>query len=409
MSRRSLKNWRVRSRLLLLIIIPTLTAVVLGGSRIVTSVQSALGYQRVEQLANMSYDVTGLAARLEDERDQTLEYIGEGTAGRPGTLSHNTADGAPAEPPAGHAGSEPDPAVDQQGPGRRRSHRRWLSESGPGGRAEHRRPAEAAGAVADRGYDHATAVRPRCSTQYASMIDELLAIDDNIALDSGDPALNNDVRALNLVSLIAEEASEQRGLLAYAFAQEGPFNPQVLSDVTTALEEQNANIAEYNRVATPQQVALYTSSVAGSLVDFASSYELQAIQYGEDGKALNLAPTTANEWVGAMSTGTIGGIDAVQQHLVATTIARASALRRQSIETASIVGAAVLIVLLLSLLLTTVVGRSMVRPLRRLRSGRPGSGRRTAAGDGPPDERLRRRRRPAGRRADRRGLLRRDR
>ena len=78
-SRRSLKNWRVRSRLLLLIIIPTLTAVVLGGSRIVTSVQGALGYQRVEQLANMSYDVTGLAARLEDERDQTLEYIGEGT------------------------------------------------------------------------------------------------------------------------------------------------------------------------------------------------------------------------------------------------------------------------------------------------------------------------------------------
>ncbi len=92
---RSLKNWRVRSRLLLLIIIPTITAVVLGGSRIVTSVQSALGYQRVEQLANMSYDVTGLAARLENERDQTLEYIGEGTAGRPGTLGHNTKDGAP--------------------------------------------------------------------------------------------------------------------------------------------------------------------------------------------------------------------------------------------------------------------------------------------------------------------------
>ncbi len=70
-----------------------------------------------------------------------------------------------------------------------------------------------------------------------------------------------------------------------------------------------------------------------------------------------------------MSTGTIGGIDTVQQKLVATTISRASALRRQAIETASLVGAAVLIVLLLALLLTTVVGRSMVRPLRRLRSG----------------------------------------
>ena len=70
-----------------------------------------------------------------------------------------------------------------------------------------------------------------------------------------------------------------------------------------------------------------------------------------------------------MSTGTIDGIDTVQQNLVATTIARASVLRRQAIISAALVGAAVLIVLLLALLLTTVVGRSMVRPLRRLRSG----------------------------------------
>jgi signal transduction histidine kinase len=367
-SRRSLKNWRVRSRLLLLIIIPTLTAVVLGGSRIVTSVQSALGYQRVEQLANMSYDVTGLAARLEDERDQTLEYIGEGTAGRPGTLSHNTADGAPQNLQL----------VTQDQSLTAPWIRKVQSDAaaiGAGYPTQVQTDAQNIGdllkLLAPLRSAATTTQLPATQVlaQYASMTDELLAIDDNIALDSGDPALNNDVRALNLVSLIAEEASEQRGLLAYAFAQEGPFNPQVLSDVTTALEEQNANIAEYNRVATPQQVALYNSSVAGSLVDFASSYELQAIQYGEDGKALNLAPTTANEWVGAMSTGTIGRIDTVQQQLVATTIARASVLRRQSIETASVVGAAVLIVLLLSLLLTTVVGRSMVRPLRRLRSG----------------------------------------
>ena len=162
------------------------------------------------------------------------------------------------------------------------------------------------------------------------MIDQLLAIDDNIALDSGDPTLNNDVRALNLVSLIAEEASEQRGLLAYAFAQDGTFDPQVLTALTTALEEQNANVAEYDRVATPQQVALYNSTVAGSLVDFASNYELQAIQYGQDGKPLNLAPTTANEWFGAMTTGTDGRHRRGRSRTWwPTTIARASALRRQ--------------------------------------------------------------------------------
>src|SRR5215472_1606817 len=53
-SRRALKNWSVRSRLLLLVIIPVLAAVVLGGIRITSSVQSAFAYQRVVQLANLN-------------------------------------------------------------------------------------------------------------------------------------------------------------------------------------------------------------------------------------------------------------------------------------------------------------------------------------------------------------------
>ena len=79
-SRRALKNWRVRSRLLLLITIPTLTAVALGGIRIASSVQSALAYQRVLQLTTLSSDITVLAQRLEDERDQTVYYIALGSA-----------------------------------------------------------------------------------------------------------------------------------------------------------------------------------------------------------------------------------------------------------------------------------------------------------------------------------------
>src|SRR5205823_14293062 len=52
-SRHGLKNWRVRSRLLLLIAIPTLTAIALGGIRIASSVQSALIYQRTLQRADL--------------------------------------------------------------------------------------------------------------------------------------------------------------------------------------------------------------------------------------------------------------------------------------------------------------------------------------------------------------------
>ena len=80
-SRRALKNWRVRSRLVLLVAIPTLTAIVLGGIRIGSSAQSAIAYQQVEQLAKLSGKVTGLAQALEAERNATVTYIVLGPTG----------------------------------------------------------------------------------------------------------------------------------------------------------------------------------------------------------------------------------------------------------------------------------------------------------------------------------------
>ena len=368
MPRRALKNWRVRSRLLLLITIPTLTAVVLGGTYIASSVQNALVYQRVETLSNLSYDLTGLAAHLEDERDQTMEFIGQGSAGRAGLLARNTAGGAPQNL-----------ALVQQ---EQNLTKPWVhrvqtdsAAIGTDYPAQVHDDAENIGHVLqllDPLRTAATATElPAVDvmSSYTSIIDGLLAIDNDIAGDSGDPQLTSDVRSLNLVSLIGEQASEQRGLLAYALAQDGKFDPTVLANMQTALAEQNANVAEFNRVATTQQVTLYANKVQGSLVDFASNYELQAITYGTEGQSLNTLATTANQWYGAMTTGTMGGIRGVEQALVTATISRASALHRSAILAASVIGGAVLVVLLLALLLTTVVGRSMVRPLRRLRSG----------------------------------------
>ena len=89
-SRRALKNWRVRSRLVLLIAIPTLTAVILGGTGILSYARSATADGRVQQLAALSADVTVLAQRLEDERDQTVRYIGLGVSGQGGRGSSTT-------------------------------------------------------------------------------------------------------------------------------------------------------------------------------------------------------------------------------------------------------------------------------------------------------------------------------
>src|ERR1700760_3027233 len=79
-SRLALSNWRVRWRILALIVVPTLAAVILGGLRISSGVNSALADKRTQQLAQLNADVVSLTQNMEDERDLTAGYI---AAGRP--------------------------------------------------------------------------------------------------------------------------------------------------------------------------------------------------------------------------------------------------------------------------------------------------------------------------------------
>jgi len=77
-SRLALSNWRVRWRILALIVVPTLAAVILGGLRISSGATSALADKRTQQVALLNADVVRLAQNMEDERDLTAGYIAAG-------------------------------------------------------------------------------------------------------------------------------------------------------------------------------------------------------------------------------------------------------------------------------------------------------------------------------------------
>src|SRR6266851_7152079 len=76
----ALKNWRVRSRLLLLVLLPTLAAVILGGVSVVSSARRALAYQRVEQFSRLGGEITSLVQALQAEREDTIRYVTMGPA-----------------------------------------------------------------------------------------------------------------------------------------------------------------------------------------------------------------------------------------------------------------------------------------------------------------------------------------
>ncbi len=389
--RSSLKNWRVRSRLLLLIAIPTVTALVLGGVRIASATQSALAFQRAEERAVLAADVTQLAQRLETERDQTIYFIALGIgSGRPGYLI------PPPPPPASksaaaikkHAAaikqynSQRAPAVQQykviqafyrqtdQGIANFRAllaryHNAYAS-------AAEQRVSSAVAGLDDLRYLRYASTRTQLYplvvvNKYADLIDNLLVIDDQTAQGTGDPVLSQTVGVLGLVSRMKEEASEQRAILAAALLQ-GSLTQVEVSALDTAQANQASGLQAFNLSATAAQRERWDNTVSGSFVYLAPSQEQQAETLQATNHSLGGDTITAAGFYDAMTSG-IGQMGSVERLLANDVINQANALRKSAVTSAILVGIAVLLLFGLALLFTVMVVRSMVRPLRRLRAG----------------------------------------
>ncbi len=361
-SRRALKNWRVRSRLLLLITIPTLTAVALGGIRIASSVQSALAYQRVLQLTTLSSDITVLAQRLEDERDQTVYYIALPVGGRSASLADKV---VPLGVVRGYQ-AQTDQAAAQV--------RAQLEEVGASFPAQTRQ--EATTALSELSLlselrDAATATHlPALDVgrKYTGLINDLLVLEDATGQGASDATLAQSVRVLGLVSHMKEDASEQRAILTAALIQH-TLTTEALGLLTNARSDQAANLNEFNLTATAAQRQLFNSTGTGPNAYLAPNEEAQAISQQASNHTLAGDQTHADDWYGAMTHIINFQMGAVERSLVNQITARASALRNQAVTTAIVTGAVILFVLALALFFTVVVARSMVRPLRRLRAG----------------------------------------
>ena len=371
--RASLKNWRVRSRLLLLIAIPTVTALVLGGVRIASATQSALSFQRAEERAVLAADVTQLAQKLETERDQTLYFIALGGSGRPGYL---------APPPASKGAaaikqynSKRAPAVQQyqviqvfygqtdQAIARFRAllaqyHGAYAAGAG-------QRVSSALAGLDNLQYLRKTSTQTRLFPlavvdKYANLINNLLVIDDQTAQGTGDPALSQAVSELGLVSRMKEQASQQRAILAAALLQ-GNLTRLEVSALNTAQANQASALQAFNLSATAAQREQWNNTVSGSFVYLAPSQEQQAETLQATTKSLKGDSLTAAAFYDAMTSG-IGQMGAVEQDLGSHAFVRADVLR-SNVVTGVIITCLLLIAL--TLLFAAVLDAAKIRRLWR--------------------------------------------
>jgi signal transduction histidine kinase len=373
---RLLRNWRVRSRLVLLIAIPTATAAALGGISIAGSWQSAVAYQRIARLAALSGQVTKLAYGLELERDETVTYIALGPGGRAGVLGGLLKIAKPTPAQANNQQTAQaqlrvvTQATDFNSPlvASVRSGVLALGSGFPASVTEH-------GLSVLTELDSLASLRSAALhtslpaieviNNYRAVISQLLSFDDQITLTSSDQQLGRTEKALGEISRIEQEYSVQRAIVMYALTA-NRFAPGLLGALNASLAELQADYTVFQNFATLDEQSLYTNKLnAASLIDRVRQYEQSVISGHSDVGMVGIAPM---DWFGAMNS-TLAAVRSVEKAMVAESVTRAQQLRKNAIISAAVIGGAVLLVLVLSLIFTVIVGRSMVRPLRRLRTG----------------------------------------
>jgi signal transduction histidine kinase len=360
-SRFALRNWRVSWRLIALIAIPTVTAMYFGGLRIDEAVHSSGTYNQVDRLATLGNDITHLANAMQDESNALAGYI---AAGRP-------------------QGPMP-PAVNKQYAATDAAAQQVLNEASGIGSSYPAQVQSDLSAVLDRigdlGHYRSSATSTMAPaltviSDYSEAIADLYTLNDQIAEGSSDTTLANDVRALGALERNEDQAAQERAIL-YSALVGRQFEPGAALALSSAFASEQADLAEFDSAATIGQQQTYQDTVAGRPVDDARAMEAQAIAGNGNGTTLAVSPppsppafaNVATAWDTDMS-GTVGDIRTVEQGLVNQIIARSQSLHASATRTAAETGIAVLAVLIVVLMVTIVVARSMVRPLRKLRTG----------------------------------------
>ncbi len=354
-SRMALSNWRVRWRILALIVVPTLAAVILGGLRIGSAASSALADQRTENVALLNADVVRLAQSMEDERDITAGYIAAGQPTGNATLhieltNQQAATDEAAQQVTGQAASIGD------------NYSSSVRQALNGVLAR----------ISDLPQLRAAASSPRFPTEpmiqdYTNSIGSLLTFTSLSGAGTSDTTLGNDVIVLTALARAEDQASAQRGTL-FASLWAGKFPPQGLADLQDQQASQAADQADFTSAASLSQQQLFQNTVSGTPVDQAAYEESLAISTSANGSASigSTGANAANLWYQNM-TSTLGKMRSVENTLMNNIISRSQSLQTSATRFAVVIGIVVLALLILVLLVTTFVARSMIRPLRRLR------------------------------------------
>ena len=346
-SRWRLQNWRLRTKLLVVLLIPTILALILGGIRVRADVANLTDAQRLAKQVQLQSSVADLVQQLQRERDLTAQFVAANRTGDQVSLDR-----------------ERERVVQDI-----TAFRNLVTTLGPGLSSDVQARFSTAADQLSRLTNLRKAVGeskyPASATfnAYSDSIQNLLDLGEQAISTISDPSLVRLQLATNAVARAKEQDSRKRGILLQVF-QNKTFPFDQYRALLAADAELEAAKNDFAKSATADQQRIFDDTVTGLIVDDANKLEESALIRGTNNQ--DLTGLTTTQW-DIDSTLTVNLTNQVQQALIQQLQTQTNELANTSQDSAIRNSALVLGALLLALVTALFVARSLLRPLRVLR------------------------------------------
>ncbi|MEO6090392.1 MAG: nitrate- and nitrite sensing domain-containing protein, partial [Umezawaea sp.] len=342
-----LRNWRLRTKLFAVLLIPTIAALALGGLRVQADLQNATEFNQLANEVQLESSVADLVQQLQRERDLSVSHVASGkqidrvVLDRQLRRVNDNSDALQTK--ITELSGDLDPEVADR-------FRRAAEQL--------KRLNSLRNAVRDTAYPSDAVLRT-----YSESVESLLDLGEQAIAGINDPELVRLHLATNAIARIKEQESRKRGILLDTF-QRGDFPASQQRLLLAANAELEAARNDFRKSASADQAKIYDDTVTGLIVDTANDMQESALNLAAANQSLqSLSP---ERWDIA-STLTVNLTRDVESLLLEQLQNRTDELTGSARADAFRDSGLVLAALLLALAMALFVARSILNPLRILR------------------------------------------
>nr|WP_257019038.1 nitrate- and nitrite sensing domain-containing protein [Streptomyces sp. TLI_235] len=352
LNRFALRNWRIRTRLIALLLLPVMVALVLGGLRVQTSMENSRQLAQMTDLADLARRATALADALETERD-----ISAG----PLTAKPNERQ----DPDVQDAQKN----TDQLSKAFATSADKFDELDLAGGKAlllQVRKDLNQLSEARGSAYTNIDNIQATV-LNYDVIIKGLIGITEEIAIASNSTELIKITRALSQFALSKENASMQRALISAALARPGKADLSP-SDETFGIRLQvseESALANFTAIYGDEEARKKRSSLSfNQTIADTDRYTQQVLNTNG---IRQTDPRTYTDWYDAASV-KINAEQRIETQLLEDLDGKAQKLQSDADTEALVNAALIAVVLIVAIAGAAIVARSMVRSLTRLQT-----------------------------------------